>query len=131
MASGWYVEGKDSLANKEIDLTGDTLKVVLVDTALYAVDLATHSTLADIAAGARLGEATLVNPTFNGGVLDADDVTISGMVSPASGEALVIYDDTVSDRLLLYIDSASSGLPTPAGISSAAITWHASGIATL
>lgn len=101
-----------------IDMDSDNIKIVMVDTALYTVNLATHQFLSDIAAGARVATSpNLANKTVAAGVFDADDVTVSA-VSGASIEALVFYKDTGvagTSPLIAYVDNYT-GLPfTPNG----------------
>lgn len=127
MANALYDRGRNRFARGEIlwrATGGDTIKVILVDTALYTVNLSTHEFISDVASGARVATATLtlIDPTA--GVCDANDVNF-GNVSGASAEALVIYKDTgveATSPLIAYIDTAT-GLPvTPSG-GPILITW--------
>lgn len=125
MANALYDKGREGFLDGSIDWDTDTIKVVLVDAALYTVNLATHANLSDIAAGARVATSgALASKTVTAGVADAADVTLVA-VSGASVEAIVIYKDTgveSSSRLIAYIDS-SGGLPfTPNG-SDVTIQW--------
>ena len=54
MANSLYTKGIEALMKGQIDLDGDTIKVTLVDTADYTVDLAAHDYIDDVPAGARL-----------------------------------------------------------------------------
>lgn len=124
MANAWY----DSAASGFLactlawNNTGGTLKVQLIDTALYTFSQSDNF-FDDIAAGAKIGTATaLANPaivTTTAGTVavDADDLTISN-VSGATVEALVIFKDTgvaSTSPLILYIDTATSLPFTPNG----------------
>lgn len=96
----------------------DNVKVVLVDTGQYTVDLANHQYLSSVPVGARISTSgNLTGKTSTGGVADAADITFSA-VSGASIEAIVIYRDTgveATSPLIAYIDTAT-GLPvTPNG----------------
>lgn len=110
MASGLYVKTKKLILDADVDLLADDIKVVLVDTADYTVDLAADDFLADIAEAGRVGTSgNLSGKTTTGGVFDADDVTLSA-VSGHESEALVLYKDTGSaatSPLIAYIEIAA------------------------
>lgn len=118
MANALYSACKEAFLNGNINLTTDNIKVVLVDTADYTVDLATHNALDDIPALARVATSgNLAGKSITGGVFDANDVTLTTVTGDQS-EAVVIYQDSgveSTSRLIAYIDTAT-GLPiTPAG----------------
>lgn len=124
MANGMYVKGIEALMKGEIDLIDDTIKVVLVDTADYTVDLATHDFFNDVAAGARVATATLGTKSVTGGAFDAADVTFSAVTGDPS-EALIIYKDTGTEStsaLIMYIDTATGLGVTPNG-GDITVTW--------
>ena len=110
--------------------TLDVIKVVLVDYALYTLDLDNHEFLSDIPAGARVATTpALTGKTRVGGVLDADDPSF-GNVSGAQSEAIVLFQDTGApgtSRLLFVFDNAAPatpGLPVSPNGGPLAITWH-------
>lgn len=118
MANALYDKGRQKFLEGGINWLSDTIKVLLVDTGLYTVNLATHEFLSDIPVASRVGTAqTLAGKTSTGGVADANDVTFN-TVTGNSVEALVIYKDTgveTTSPLIAYIDTAT-GLPiTPNG----------------
>lgn len=118
MANALYDKGRQKFLEGSIDWLNDAIKVVLIDTADYTVDLATHDFLDDIPAAARVATSgNLASKTSTDGVADAADVTLSS-VSGDESEALVIYKDTGTEgtsALIAYIDTAT-GLPvTPNG----------------
>ena len=118
MANALYDKGREGFLDGSIDWDADNIKVVLVDTDDYTVNLATHDNLDDIPAGARVATSgNLASKTVAAGVADAADVTLSS-VTGDQFEAIVIYKDTGTEstsRLIAYIDTAS-GLPcTPNG----------------
>lgn len=105
---------------------GQTFGVVLVDSANYTVNLATHTSLADVSVSARIaGPVTLANCTIQtNGAADADDVTFTA-VSGDSIEALVLYQIGVDDAnspLIAYIDTAT-GLPITPNGGDIIVTW--------
>lgn len=131
MANAWYDEGPKEFALGNIAWKasgGSSIKTLLVDTAAYTYSAA-HANLSDIPGGARVGTPvalTLIDAAA-GGVLDANDVSFTGLVSPPSVEAIVVYKDTgveATSTLLCYIDQATSGLPTPAGVSQVDVSWN-------
>lgn len=118
MANAMYDKGRQKFLDADIDWSADNIKCVLVDTALYTVDLANHEFLSDIAAGARVATSgNLASKTSTAGVADAADVTLSS-VSGATVEAIVFYKDTgvaATSPLFLWIDTATGLTLTPNG----------------
>jgi len=127
MANALYDNGRESFLRGEISWNADDIKAVLVDTALYTVDLDAHQFLSDIPGGARVAtSANLAGKTTTDGVADANDVTFPA-VSGASVEALVLYQDTgveATSRLIAYIDTAT-GLPVTPNGGDITIQWAA------
>ena len=118
MANALYSKGKQGLIDGSIDMDTDTIKWVLIDTADYTVDLATHDNLDDVPAAARVAtSAALAGKSVTDGVFDATDPTLAA-VAGDSVEALVLYKDTGTEstsRLIGYVDTGG-GLPfTPNG----------------
>jgi hypothetical protein len=105
-------------------LTGD-IKVVLVDTATYTVNIDVDEFLSDIAVGERVAtSANLTSKTTTLGVFDAADITFPS-VSGDTSEALVLYLDTgnaATSTLIAYIDSAT-GLPVTLNGTDVPIVW--------
>jgi hypothetical protein len=118
MASALFAKAKKAFLDKDIDMLVDNIKVVLVDSADYTLDLVAHDFLDDIPAGARVGTSgNLANKSTTGGVFDADDITIT-TVTGDQFEYIIIYMDTgtaSTSYLIACIDTAT-GLPcTPNG----------------
>ena len=124
MANSLYMKGIEALMNGQVDLDTDTIKVTLVDTADYTVDLAAHDFINDVPAGARVATATLANTTVTGGAFDADDVTFSAVTGDQS-EALVIWQDTGNEAtsVLIYYGDTHTGLPVTPNGGDISITW--------
>ena len=130
MANALYAKGKEKFLSGSIDLTTDTIKVVLVDAGVYTVNLSTDEFFNDIAS--VIATATLGTKTVTNGVFDAADATFS-TVSGAQSEILVIYKDTgvaSTSPLIAYFDTAT-GLPVTPNGGDITITWNASGIFAL
>jgi hypothetical protein len=125
MASGLYAKGREGFLDGSIDWDTNTIKCVLIDTADYTVNLATHDNLDDVPAGARVGTpATLGTKTATDGVADAADVTFTAVTGDPS-EAIVIWKDTGTEstsRLIAYIDTGT-GLPVTPNGGDITIAW--------
>lgn len=118
MANALYDKGREGFLDGSIDWDTDTIKVVLVDTADYTVNLSTHDNLDDVAGAARVATSSaLASKTVTAGVADAADVTLVAVTGDPS-EALILYKDTgveSTSRLIAYIDSATNLPVTPNG----------------
>lgn len=118
MANALYDLGREKFLLGEIDWVDDNIKVLLVDTADYTVNLATDEFHSDVTGAAiEATSGNLGTKTSTAGVADAADVTFSSVTGDQC-EALVIYKDTGvsgTSPLIAYIDTAT-GLPvTPTG----------------
>lgn len=118
MANQLYGLGREGFLGGDIDWDADTIKVALIDTALYTVDIDVHQFLSSVPAGSRVAvSAALSSKTKALGVAAAANVIFSA-VAGADCEAIVIFQDTGvegTSRLICYIDTAT-GLPvTPNG----------------
>jgi len=126
MANARYEKASRLLAEAGLHWVNDTIKAILIDTSAYTVNLSTHEFLSDVAGGAIVGSAvTLSSKTNTLGVLDAADVSFTGLSSAPTIEALIIYKDTGSSStspLLYYIDTAT-GLPTASGATQVDVAW--------
>lgn len=116
MANALYDKGREAFLAGDLDWDANTIKIALVDTGTYTVDLATHQYLTSLTGVVGTAQ-TLGTKTVTNGVADAADVTFTA-VTGATVEALVIYADTGTagtSRLIAYIDTGT-GLPvTPNG----------------
>lgn len=125
MANALYDKGREGFLDGSIDWDTDNIKVVLIDTDDYVVNLATHDNLDDVAGAARVATSgNLAGKTVTAGVADADDVTLAAVVGDES-EALIIYKDSGvegTSRLIAYIDSAT-GLPVTPNGGNITIAW--------
>lgn len=126
MSSGLYDKGRQAFLEGSIAWLTDDIRVILIDTAQYTVNLATHDFLDDVAAGSRIAvSGALASKTSTDGVADAADVVFTA-VANTSVEALIIYKHTGSDataRLIAYIDSASAGLPFQVNLGDVTVSW--------
>jgi len=118
VANALYDKARQKFLAGELDWDADTIKVVLVDTATYTVDLASDEFLSAIPADERVATSpALTNKSTTAGVADADDTTFSEVMGDPC-EALVIFKDTGdpdTSPLIAYIHEAT-GLPvTPNG----------------
>ena len=110
MANTLYDAARKRFLEGQVNWMTDTIKCILVDTAAYTPQTATHEYLSDISSSARIaGPVTLTSKSTAGGAADAADVTFTS-VSGASIEAIVIYSDTGTEAtspLIAYIDTAT------------------------
>jgi hypothetical protein len=125
MANALYDLAREKFLKGDIHWDSDDIKVYLVDTDVYEVDLELDEfvdpSIWDAGAGSGAAvvatSANLGTKTTAAGVADAADITFSS-VTGAVSEALVIWVDTTdreTSSLIAYIDTAS-GLPvTPNG----------------
>lgn len=117
MANALYDTGRNAFLKGDIDWVNDDIRVTLVDTADYAVNLSSHDFYNDIAVAARVATGTLAGKAASAGIADANDLTFSAVTGDQS-EALVIWKYNATEslaQLIAYIDSAT-GLPvTPSG----------------
>lgn len=132
-----YASFQSTLANKEVDLDSDTLKVMLT-TSAYTPNQGTHKYKSSVtnevtgtgytATGATLASVT-VNLATNTLTFDAADVTWP--TSTITARYAVIYDSTpASDAtrpLIAYVDFGADVSSTGADFT---IQWNASGIAS-
>jgi len=125
MANALYDTGRAAFLLGDIAWDTDNIKVILVDTADYTVNLSTHDFLDDVPGGAIVATSgNLASKTTTAGVADAANVTFSS-VSGDQCEALIIYKDTGSSatsQLIAYIDTAT-GLPVTPNGGDITVTW--------
>lgn len=127
MANALYDNGRELFARGDIHWKasgGDTIKVMLVDTDDYTVDLANHDYLDDVASAARVATTTLALQDPTDGVCDANDALFSSVTGDTC-EALIIYKDTGTEStspLIAYIDTAT-GLPVTPNGGDIGVTW--------
>ena len=125
MANALYDKGRQRVLEGQFNWLTDTIKVLMVDTGAYTVNLGTHEFLSDIASSARITTpVTLTGKATAGGAADAADVTFSAVSGP-SIEALIIYKDTGTEAtspLIAYIDTAT-GLPITPNGGDIIVTW--------
>lgn len=125
MANGLYNKGREGFLGGSINMSSNDIRAILVDTADYTVNLATHDFLDDVPAAARVAvSAAMASKTITDGIFDAADVTWSA-VSGDPSEAIVIYQHTGTEstsRLIAYIDTAT-GLPVIPNGGNITVTW--------
>lgn len=129
-----------SLANKEVDLNSDTIKVALV-TSSYTFDQDAHDYFNDITnevtgTGYTAGGATLGSPTisYTGGsnTFAFDGADVSWTTSTITARGAVVYDSTpatdATRPLICFVDFGAD-VSTTAG--TFLLTFDAAGIATV
>lgn len=125
MANALYDKARQRLLESGINWNSDTIKVLLVDTGAYSVNLSAHEFLSDLSVSARIaGPVTLTSKATTGGAADGADVTFTS-VSGATIEAIIIYKDTGTEGtspLIAFIDTAT-GLPITPNGGDIIVTW--------
>lgn len=124
--SAMYGKGREAFGNGEIDWLADTIKASLIDLGEYTPDIDVDEFFDDIPGTAVIGTAvTLGSKTNVLGVLDAADVSFTGLSSAPTLEAIAIWKDTGvpgTSRLIALIDTAT-GLPVAAGATQVDVAW--------
>ena len=126
MSNALYDKGRQRFLEGLFNWKTDTLKVIMVDTAVYTPNLSAHEFLADVGPTSRitLTPVTLTGKDTAGGAASAANVTFSSVSGP-SIEAIIIYKDTGTEQtspLIAYIDTAT-GLPITPNGGDIIITW--------
>lgn len=127
MANAIYAKALEAFGNGDISWRDDAFVAILVDTDVYAVDLANHDFLADIPSGARLAvSADLTGKTNVGGVLDADDAAFTGITVTDAEVAVLVQKVGAlvesTSRLVAFLDTVS-GLPLSITGGDATLRW--------
>jgi hypothetical protein len=131
MANGLYAKFKERLLNKEINLSTDTVKAVLIDTTQYTVNLATHQNLADVPVAARVATVALAGNTITSGVFSENNWAWASVTGNTCA-AIVLYDDThASKALICYYDTNITGFPITPNGGNVNMTVNASGLWSL
>ncbi len=134
MASGIYNRFKANLMNKEVDLEGDVIKVILLDTT--HTFSAANDVLTDVS-GNELSSGS--GYTTGGNTLTSKEVTQAATTkwdaanrdwttATFTAHHAVIYDTSVTDNLIASIDFGG-GKAVVAGTFT--IQWDSAGIITL
>lgn len=124
MASAWYPKFKEALltgASNSNPSTGTVKVVLLSSTYSYS---ASHQYYSDLT-GVVASSTGLTTKSFTSGVFDADDITLTAVTGSAVTQLAVYIDTgtTTTSRLMLFIDTASSGLPVTPNGGSILIQW--------
>ncbi len=136
MANALYDTFKEGLFDKEFDLDTDAVKATLVDSGSYTFNAA-HDFYAggtpDIDATSKTAESSaLLTPTITNGTFDTADFTWSAVSTDAAMEAIVIWDDAITDdRLIAFYDTGMTGMPVTPNGGDINVTVNGSGWFTL
>jgi hypothetical protein len=133
MANAIYPKAKQEMMKGLVDMSGGTVKALLIDTADEAYNAADQF-LSDVTgAGIVATSGAFTSKTFTTGTFDADDITFTG-VSGDQSEALIIYIDTGvagTSKLIAFLDTGFTGMPVTPGGGDILVVWDAAGIFTL
>ena len=124
MANSLYTKAKQHLLDATIDLDTNDIRAIFVDGADYTPALATHETLANIPAVARVAvSGALQSKTVTDGVFDADDIVVSA-VTGDQFEYIVLYQHTGAESaLLIALLDTATGLPCTPNGSDITLAW--------
>jgi hypothetical protein len=124
--SGLYDAGREGFLAGDIAWDTDDIRAILIDTADYTVNLATHDNLDDVPSAARVAvTSSLASKTTTGGVANAAGASFLG-VNGDQSEAIVIYKHTGTEstsRLVAYIDTFTSGMPVTPNGGDISVAW--------
>lgn len=125
MANALYDNARQLFLTAGLNWSTDTIKAVLVNSGAYTVNLASHTSLADISLSARISTSgALASKTVAGGAAGAANITFTA-VSGSTVNAIVLYKDTGTEStstLIAYIDTAT-GLPITPNGGDIIVTW--------
>ena len=124
MANAMYVKGLENILAGSWSW-GSNIKVVLVDSADYTLNIATDNDLADIPAGGRVAtSANLGTKTQTDGHADAADFTYT-TVTGDQCEYLVVHFDsgTPGTSLLICNIDTATGLPITPNSADIDVIW--------
>lgn len=116
MANALYDKGREKFLDADIDWAAHNIIVLLV-TAGYTANLATHEFITDLGANIVARSGNLAGKSATAGVADASDVTITA-VSGSAVTQLILARDTGTDAtspLIARIDTATNLPVTPNG----------------
>jgi len=113
MANTVYAKAKQALLEGDLDLTGQSLKVLFIKKSLYTPNFLTNQYVSDIPPEAIVFRTSdLSGVTAQNGILDATDLLEDSYLGTAFS-AILLYQVGTSDsnsRLIFFIDE-SEGLP--------------------
>lgn len=139
MANAIFSKAREAWAggnvNWGVGTSGDNIFVDLIDVgALVSFNVTTTQFRSQIATAARIATfGPLTGKALTNGVLDANDFTFTAVTGNQS-EALIFWQNTGSDatsRLLIFVDTVTSGLPVIPNGGDVNVVLNAAGIATL
>jgi hypothetical protein len=125
--SALFDAGRQALLEGDIAWLTDTIRAMLIDTAIHAPVVTSDANFSDIAALARIGNSSghtradmpaLASKTSTDGVADADNVTFLTVAAGAALGALVLFKDSGVDATstLIALLDIGTGIPvTPNG----------------
>ena len=133
MANAMYPSAKQSFISGGIDLTSNTIKVYLIDSADYSYSAA-HDFADDVATASKVATSgALASKTVTNGTFDAADVTLSTVTGDQSEDIIVWKDttDQATSPVILFFDTSITGAPVTPNGGDIVIQWNGSGIFAL
>lgn len=131
MANASYTTYRDGIQTGAINWSTGVFKVALVRSYTF---VATHTFMSDVTGAGGVVNATsaaLTNKVVSGGILDADDTSITTTAS-AVNHVLIVYQSSApaggadvaatAQRLCFYMDTGTN-LPIQPGAGTLNVTW--------
>lgn len=132
LANNIYDFGREGFLGGQIDWDTGVIRAILVDSADYAVNIATHQYLSSVAAAAREETSgALTTKTITAGVADADDVTFLAAAGDPCEAVILVQSSAATggadiadtaQRLIAYYDTAT-GLPITLNGGNVTLAW--------
>ncbi len=122
MASALYNIFKEECLTGANNLTTVTIKAKLIDSSSYTFNAA-DQVIGDIIGAAILAESNALGTvTVTNGVLDTGDAssTFSSVPAGGTGDALILFIEAATARLIAYIDGFTAVTPNGGDIN---VTW--------
>lgn len=126
MANSLYDAARASFLTAGLNWSSDTIKAILVDTAIYTVNLSTHVFLSDVSGSAIVATSSAFSSkTTTGGAAGAANITFTAVSYAGNVGAIIIYKDTGSgatSNLIAFINTAT-GLPIAPNGGDIIVSW--------
>ena len=133
MANSLYASGRERFLGGDLDWDANTIKVALLDSADYTLNLSTDDFWNDVPAGAVVADSSgLTSKTKVAGTADAADVTWPSVTGDPSEYVNIRQDTgTSSTSALIGNFDTATGLPVTPNGGNINLVFNASGIFTL
>lgn len=124
MANSRYKLGWEKFLTGSIDMSSDTIKCALVESA-YTPNTTTHEFVSDLGANILARSSGLSSKSVSLGTFDAADITFTAVPGGDTGTYLVLYKDTGVDATspLIGVIDTGTGLPITTNGGDVTVQW--------